>query len=168
MGLALYGVNTYNHTLNLNMLIESTKAMAYQGYNGKTDANGNVQTPGISIKSIVDGIVDLPNKLAANSQNIAESVAVGAVNMASSMVNRLITQGISKATMYVNGQIGKVTGGISGATGGMINVGVTSGGSGSNYVSQSQIPSSAAANTWNPGNKASNDAFYQGLSNAIH
>ena len=145
MGLAIYGVSTYNHTINLNMLIESTKAMAYQGYNGKTDGSGNIQTPGISIKGIVDGIVDLPNKLASNSQNIAESVAVGAVNMASSIVNRLITQGISHATTYVNGQIGKVTGGISSATGGMVNVGVTSGG-GSNYVNQNQIPSNS--NQW--------------------
>ena len=65
--------------------------------------------------------------------------------MASSIVNRLITQGISHATTYVNGQIGKVTGGISSATGGMVNVGVTSGG-GSNYVNQNQIPSNS--NQW--------------------
>jgi hypothetical protein len=118
IGLGIAAAEVFADELAKNQDVAKTQAIANQGYSSKTDASGNVQTPGVSIKGLVDAASSLPNSLAAAGKNAAERAGIAAGSLATAAINGLINQGIAKATNAVNGVLGK-------ATGGMVSIGVS-------------------------------------------
>ncbi len=110
MSLYLSGVNNpwafnlnaqqaYQNNLQQQQTIADTQAKIGQGYASKTASNGQVITPGSTIKDLESGINDLPNKLIAQANSLPEILTA----FVGKMVAQTITQGIGN----ISAQIGK-------------------------------------------------------------
>ena len=75
------------------------QAIAYKGFNAQ-EQNGQVVTPGSTIKDIQSQTEDLGNKIIASAQNIPEVITA----IVTKMVTKTITQGIGQASQNVQRQ----------------------------------------------------------------
>lgn len=97
-----------------NQDIARTQSIANQGYISLTDENGNIKTPGISLKGLVDAASNVPTTIVASGKNLAEFAAGAAGTLATGIINSLINQGIAQTTNAVNGALSSATGGMIG------------------------------------------------------
>ncbi|MEI8103767.1 MAG: hypothetical protein WCG84_02605 [Candidatus Moraniibacteriota bacterium] len=112
--------NILQQSLIENQDIIRTKTIANQGYISLTDDNGNIKTPGISLKGLVDAASNIPTTIVAAGKNLAEFAAGAVGSLATGLINSLINQGIAQTTNAINEGLGNATGGMVGISSGRV------------------------------------------------
>lgn len=123
-------------TLYQNKLAEeqnkaAIQAIAYQGFKAATSKDGTVKTPGITIGALVNKVQGFNFDTISSAQDWGQLISSGVSAAATMAINTAVQVGLNAATSAVQSGVDKVSGAVSNATGGMVNVGLSSGSGGS-------------------------------------
>ena len=108
MSLYLSGINNpwafnlnaeqaYQTELQNQQTAAQAQGIAYNGYKGKS-VNGQITTPGSTIKDIESSVTNLPNQLVADAQNLPAIMTA----VATKMLTQVMTQGIGTIAADIN------------------------------------------------------------------
>lgn len=102
-----YWRNEYDQKLVSEKKIAETKAVAYQGFIGTGDKNGQgmITNPGILIKEAIANTQDIGNKIIAGATHPEQIISA----VVSQMITQAIEKGIGEVSKMVDKQMGQMT-----------------------------------------------------------
>lgn len=145
--------NLYQNKLAEEQHKADIQAIAYQGFKAATSKDGTVKTPGITISQLVGKVQGFNFDTISSAQDWGQLISSGVSAAATMAINTAVQVGLNAATNAVQSGVDKVTGAVSNATGGLVNVGVSSG-------------SSLANVNWNNSNTGQSTEFNTNAYNA--
>lgn len=104
-GFSIEAKSKYEAEIQKNIEIAKTQAVAYQGYKGVTDKEGNTLTPGSTIASIQSSMNSHLLGLPLSAKNPAEIAAITASTFVNSLLQQAVQQGMARVESEVNGKI---------------------------------------------------------------